>query len=538
MSKTPTRRQAASATGSKAAAGNLRRRANEMVLLKPVRDGSGHTTLALAGSFDVASSERTRRPYYANAAGADFHQDELTLSSLREMGHHLDRNSAVLHGIFDRFVDNVVGPNFGFRPNTADKGWNTAAYEWMVEHQGTQCDVRGLFDWQGILRTSLRSLCPAGDSLLVHNADSKIQPIESHQLVTPRDFPKESENRVVNGVELDRYGRPQGYWISEEKYGQLSGFVSRMANATRIDAGDAVFPAYRTRFTQTRGVPIAAAALSQYTRLDRYIDNESLAAEIDSCLAFFIERDYQGDELAAAAKEVRRDGSTRSLDKIEPGMIARLRPGERVQPFGSNRPGTQFEPFLISSLRCVGASVGMPLELVLLDFSRTNYSSARAALLQSYIVFKVWQQWLIRTICQPIYRRWIAQAIARGELGLRDDALKVKWFPPSWQWVDPLKEIVALKEAVALGVATLTDQIESSGQTRDEYIAERKEEIEAFDAAGIPSTGMAGNQFGMTAEDVIASDRQEETAGDDASKGGSKNAGGKTTRRRRDDKRR
>ena len=121
----------------------------------------------------------------------------------------------------------------------------------------------------------------------------------------------------------------------------------------------------------------------------------------------------------------------------------------------------------------------------------TNYSSARAALLQAYRMFQVWQQWLIRTVCTPIYRRWIAQGIAARELTNHPEAMRVKWFPPSWAWVDPLKEILALKESIALGVGTLTDELERNGYARDEFIAERKSEIEAYGEAGIPSSAMA-----------------------------------------------
>jgi len=463
----------------------------------PVRIGheGRETTFALGKGFEVTGSGRDRRSRGYTIGGADEHMGSRDIDKLREIGRDLDRNSCLIHGILDRFVDNVVGDTFGFRPTTGDPQWNDAAHAWMVEQMGPECDVRGLLDFHSILRTALRAIGTDGDVLLVHAPGRKLQAIEAHQVGTPWDA---SGRNIVNGVEMDKAGRPVAFHVASQTY---NGRIARNDDAQRIPAEHVIWPAYRTRFTQTRGLPVLTAALAHYDRLDAYIDNESLAAEIDACLAFFVQQespDYgdsiPGQESATSDNQLGESGddTTVALQQIRPGMIARLQPGEKVQPFGATRPGQTFEPYVVTSLRIVGAALGYPLELVLLDFSRTTYSSARAALLQAYRVFRCWQQWLIRTVCAPIYRRWIAQGIAAGELTHRDDALQVRWFPPQWAWVDPLKEVLALKEAVALGTATLTDEVERQGRTMAEFVAERQGEIGAFATAGIPSTGMTG----------------------------------------------
>ena len=52
---------------------------------------------------------------------------------------------------------------------------------------------------------------------------------------------------------------------------------------------------------------------------------------------------------------------------------------------------------------------------------------------------------LIFQLCRPVWRRWIRDAVLAGALDLPGFAsdtaryLAVKWIPPKWDWVDPLR---------------------------------------------------------------------------------------------------
>jgi len=58
--------------------------------------------------------------------------------------------------------------------------------------------------------------------------------------------------------------------------------------------------------------------------------------------------------------------------------------------------------------------------------------------------------------------------------------------------VDPLKEVQAMREEIALGGATITDFLEVAGYTLEEYLTERSHELERFAARGVPTTTIAG----------------------------------------------
>ncbi|HUX15408.1 MAG TPA: phage portal protein, partial [Phycisphaerae bacterium] len=186
--------------------------------------------------------------------------------------------------------------------------------------------------------------------------------------------------------------------------------------------------------------------------------------------------------------ETAPDGSEQQLVKSEPGGIITGALGDELQMFHPARPGQTFQPYVTTAIRLIGAGMGMPLELVLLDFSQTNYSSARAALLQSYRTFMTWQEFAVDDILNPVYQRWIGQGIVDGDLPLREDAFAVQWLLPKWAWIDPLKEVLAAEKATAMGIDTLTQHIAQERQTLGDYIRIRKRELEAYRTAGIPTT--------------------------------------------------
>jgi lambda family phage portal protein len=444
---------------------------------------------SLGNGFEINAQDNTRRTYRVTPSGADRHLQPMLLHRVREICRHHDRNSCVFHGILDRWVDNTVGAGFGLRPNVkGDKGWNEAARDILKQNLGPAIDRRGMLDLTGFARTGLRALGTDGDFLLAHGADGTVQGVEAHQIGTPIEGAGEG---VVNGVKVDKAGKPLGFYIHDQSYG---GYLQIPAGEARyVNAGDVEHVAYRTRFTQTRGIPVLAAGLSHFDRTDAYMDNEALAAEIDSCMVAFIEKQALDMTMLDPSKMEAwaRDGTARILQKFEPGMIFQGDRGDKLTSLGGKRPGVQFDPYITMSMRILGCAIGMPLELVLLDFSKANFSSIRAALLQSYRMFECWQGFLRDRVYLPIYRRQILRAIAKKQLTLRDDAFAVRVFPPKWAWINPLQEIQALDLAIRTGAETITSELERRGTTRAEYIATRKEELEELREAAIPTTGAA-----------------------------------------------
>jgi len=464
---------------------------SELSPVSAIKRQAARGLLAVGAGYDVTSRGYDRRTSTISGGGADVHQPDYTLRQLRELCHSHDRNGSVFSGMLDRAVDNVIGSEFRWEPETGDDALNDEVNAYIAERaSASQADSRGVHGLVDQASLALRSMFTAGDELWAFGDDDCLHCYEADQLVSFRDRKSEREKSVVNGVEMDGRGRATGYWVSDRQFG---GWVARSSDAHRIDASDCVWMANYKRRSQSRGIPALASPLALYERFDAFLDNETFAAEINSMLAFFIENDPAYTDMntmrPGQTTEARADDTTRVLEQLERGSIVNIAKGKKVQPFSSVRPGSNFGPYTKSVLSMIGASIGMPLILVTMDFSEVNYSSARAALLEARRTFRRWQRFVRERMFLPVYRRWVGQAINRGQLPVKEKIFGVNVRFSGWEWVDPFKEVKADSAAVAAGFKSHTEVVEGRGGGRTflEVCKERQRDEKTLREHGLVS---------------------------------------------------
>jgi lambda family phage portal protein len=147
-------------------------------------------------------------------------------------------------------------------------------------------------------------------------------------------------------------------------------------------------------------------------------------------------------------------------------------------------------------LREVAAGIGCSYESLSRDYSQSNYSSSRLALLDDRDLWRVLQQWWARSFRQRLHEQWLQAAVlsrAISNIPVESYALnadrfaEVKWKFRGWSWVDPTKEVNAYREAVRAGFMTVSKVISLTGGGDDieDVIAERKRELAMFEEAEI-----------------------------------------------------
>jgi lambda family phage portal protein len=293
------------------------------------------------------------------------------------------------------------------------------------------------------------------------------------------------------GVEGDAFGRPTAYWIREVHPGALRITPEQTARLIRVPAADIIHIRIIDRWPQTRGEPWLHAVLRKLNDLEEYSGAELVAARMSANYFATIES-AQDDPLPDAKKA---DDGSKQIN-IEPGVIEQLTPGDKLEFHTPNRPNTALDPFMRYMLREVAAGTGVSYESLSRDYSQSNYSSSRLALLDDRDLWRVLQAWWIRTFREPLHRTWLQQAgLARAIAGLPVDQYAldperyaaVRWKLRGWSWVDPTKEVTAFKEAVKAGFTTVSAVIAATGGGVDieDVIAERKEELELLEEAGI-----------------------------------------------------
>jgi lambda family phage portal protein len=211
-----------------------------------------------------------------------------------------------------------------------------------------------------------------------------------------------------------------------------------------------------------------------------YLEAEVVAARVAACFAVLVKKREPYD--AAEARSDETNTNSQRIEELEPGMVEYLSEDEDISTVNPQRPGVTFDMFVERILRAIGASLGLPYELVCKDFSKTNYSSARAALLQAWRYFAMRQDFLARGLCQPVWELWTEEGYLTGELGfddyyaMRDAYTAAKWIGPGYRHVDPPKEVKASRDAVDGNLSTLADECALQGRDWEEVLEQRARE--------------------------------------------------------------
>lgn len=249
--------------------------------------------------------------------------------------------------------------------------------------------------------------------------------------------------------------------------------------------------------------PVISAVIQQFKMLDKYSGAELDAAVINAMMAAFIETEMSSEDLfelmggtaEGMDKEIRK--RNRGRPRLKPGAIIPLYPGEKMSPFMPARPAAQFEAFTVAVMRHIAASMGLPYELLLKDFSKTNYSSARAALLEAWRTFRGRREKLADYWAQPCYELWLEEAVNAGLIDApgfyehRAAYCRSKWIGPGRGWVDPVKEAQAAQIRMNAGISTLEAECAEQGLDWEEVLEQRARELTRLRELGIDPASLA-----------------------------------------------
>jgi len=450
--------------------------------------------------YEGASVSRLTTDWIAGGTSADAEING-SLSRLRNRARQLVRDSDYARQAKRAVVSNVIGTGIRMqaqvpmqRGGRLDDQINGAIeMAWKRWGYKEHCDVAGRLCFAEIERMAIGAMCESGEVFIRlirqpfggGQVPFALQLIESDQLdETYTGASTVAGNEWRMGVEVDKWGRPVQYAFLAKHPGDGPFSGSPGKRHLLLPASEVIHLAILERPGQTRGVTWFASAIKRMHHLSGYEEAEVVRARASSALMGFItspEGELVGDEVI--------DGER--VSSFEPGVFKYLQPGESVNVPSLDAPDGQFEPFLRAMLRAVAAGIGCSYESVSRDFSQTNYSSSRLALLEEREHWKTLQDYMVKNFHQPVYAAWLEMAVMSGALNLPlyevepERFKRVKWVPRAWGWVDPQKEVAAYKEAIRCGFKTLAQVVGEQGGDLDEYLIARKAELEKLEELGI-----------------------------------------------------
>jgi lambda family phage portal protein len=418
--------------------------------------------------YDAAGTSRylpSPRGVQLQGSGADYHyRTEAAYFRMMERARSYDRNNLVVGQGVNRLVANVVQDGFTLDPQTPDAGFNRELkarwYDWAEDPE--QCDSEGEKSFCDLEQLVFRQQIVDGDHVLLLLADGTIQSVEAHRLKTPRGTKK----NVVHGVELSDRGRRERYWISKRDIGvqqsiKLVGEVTQYPVRDEDGERQVLHCYFPWRSSQTRGVTALAPIAFPLNLHDDLQFAALVAAQVQSCWAILQENipglprlpdPKTGGEAQTGVRtaETNADGTMRTTEGMSPGMRVDAPEGKTIRGFAPTIPGPQFEPHAMLVLTFISVNLDLPLAILLLDPTKTNFSGWRGAIDQARMRFRVWQTQYSRRLHVPVYRwkvrQWAAEdrAIkARAETMAAREFFAHVWNPPRWAYIEPLKDVQA-----------------------------------------------------------------------------------------------
>lgn len=333
------------------------------------------------------------------------------------------------------------------------------------------------------------------------------------------------------GVEIDDDGVPLAYHIRKahqnDWYNSLESMEWERVEREEEDGWRRVIHDFeRDRAGQNRGIGVFTPVLSHAKMLARYYGVELQAATVATIFGTYVTSPYDPAMIQEAMEsdsselgfyqDLRADWSKERPAVLNGVRVPTLAPGEKIEQVQASHPHDGFSDFAHEMLRSIAAALGVSAEQITQDWSKTNYSSARAALLESWKTLTRRNTEFKVGTATPVFANWLQEVMERGDLDdvLPDNApdyIEAKtaysqcdWLGVARGWVDPVKEKQGAILGLDGGLSTLKRECAEQGLDYEEVIEQRRIEVKQFKDADLPPP----KWFGDGATD--ASDPQED----------------------------
>lgn len=308
-----------------------------------------------------------------------------------------------------------------------------------------------------------------------------------------------------NGVESNHLGQPLRYWFRQAHPADYvwTGEAFEWIGIDRFTpwGRPQVFHVFEhERAHQSRGVTRFVQSLKKFRALSRFTDATLQNAAINAL--------YVGFVTSSAGPEAISDAlSTEDFNKLsaarrewygknpvgasEEARFAVLPSGDEVKMATAARQVTGFDQFVRTVHREIATSLDITYEEMTMDYSQTNYSSARAALIHAWAATQADVGLIEAQLVRPFYVAWLEEAFDKGFIeppkGAPDFAeapdayAEAKWIGPPRGYIDPVKEVLAAAARMELNVTTLADEAAAEGHYWEDQLrqAAREDKLRA-----------------------------------------------------------
>lgn len=400
-----------------------------------------------------------------------------SLSVIRARSREAHKNNGDFKKFYSYFRANVVGAEGFTFASDAVKSIDNPVMDkeaaFAVEYHFKRwaknkhmVDVTGVKSLAGIYR--LAALCWArdGECFIWLNRSAQNRYGLSLRVIRPDACPEwmnrtaENGNWIRNGVEVkpDTY-EVVAYWFDgrEEDNTVPAIWQGRTHHLMRIPAKDIIHLFLQNDECQTRGIPLAHAALKTGKMLDEFNFAELVAARDETnTLGIFHAPLGRESEIAALNEDEEASGKLRTS---QPGQKIVLPEGWDYKTETPNHPNREITPFKASMKRDLANAFDVEYANFANDWAGVSYSSVRAGTLAERDTWMMLQADFIDMVATPVFHAWLDSFLRlsiSGKYTIADYERLAEHTMQGrrWAWVDPLKDVNASKIAVENGWKT------------------------------------------------------------------------------------
>lgn len=341
----------------------------------------------------------------------------------------------------------------------------------------------------------------------------------------------EADNRFLRrGVVRDIYGAPQAYWIRSAHPSDV--YDDRYWNWRRIEARkpwgrlQVIHIAEQMQPDQTRGISDMVAVLKQMRMTKKFQDVTLQNAVVNATYAAAVESELP-KEVVFATMGAGQQGFGEMLGQymdalsqyvgaagniaIDGVKMPHLFPGTKLSLKPMGTPGGVGTDFEESLLRHIAASLGLSYEQFSKDYTKTNYSSARASMGETWKYMQARKKTVADRLASYVYRLWLEEEIAAGNVPLppgldramafydpvaREALCQCDWIGASRGQIDELKETNAAIARIDAGLSTYETECARLGNDFRRIFRQRARENRMMEELDL--------KFGKAAEADIA----------------------------------
>lgn len=342
-----------------------------------------------------------------------------------------------------------------------------------------------------------------------------IQMVDIDRLSTPPEFM--GDPMVRGGIRRNKYGAPQTYyirmahpsdWMTTDSYQWKAVDIRKPWGRQQV-----IHIFEQLRPDQSRGISMMVAALSEMKMtknfrkmvLQNAVLNATYAATVESEMpteAIFAQlggTDFPPEKIQEALSAYMAGhydtlstfmGGAKNL-QIDGVKIPHLPPGTRLKLQGAGQGGPLGSEFEQSLLRHIAAALGVSYEQLSRDYTKTNYSSARAAMAETHKAMLSIKRMVADRFATHVYALWLEEAINKGEITsvrrnmpsfyekqFKDAYTACDWIGASRGQVDELKETQAAVLRMNNGLSDLETENARLGGDWRKRLRQMKREME------------------------------------------------------------